>query len=442
MNKKYYFLVGIGGISMSGIAKLLKLSGQKVVGSDLTENEEIKTLGKIGIKVIIGQKAENISSKIDVLIYTSAAAHPNSPGLVEIKKAEELKIPIYKRSEFIGNLMAKKFGITVAGMHGKTTTTAMLGFVLKKMSQAPVVLLGGEFKQFSDQNLEFSKKGVGKYFVCEGCEYDRSFLDFKNKAAIITNIEEEHLDYFEGGLPEILDVFKKFLSQIPKSGFAVLGWDNKNVRSVAKSAKCKIIKYSKKELSRLPSGKIKLTMPGEHNQLNALAALKVIQELGLDVKEAKKILAEFPGVGRRFEILGKKRKTIFIDDYAHHPTEIQTILTAVRKFYGNKKLLVIFQPHQYSRTKLLLKDFAKSFGKTDYLAITDVYEVAGREEDKSVGSKELAAEIAKTGQKVEHLPSYEDVFKFLKKNYPKFDVIMTMGAGPINEVAKKFLKGQ
>lgn len=438
MKKLNYFLVGIGGISMSGIAKLLKLSGHRVAGSDIVENDEIKALGKIGTQVIIGQKAENISSKIDVLIYTSAAVHPNSPGLPEIKKAKKLKIPTYKRSEFIGKIMTKKFGITIAGVHGKTTVTAMLGFVLKKMGQAPTVLLGGEFGQFSDQNLEFSKKGAGKYFVTEGCEYDRSFLDFKNKAAIITNIEEEHLDYFKGGLPEILAVFKKFLSQIPKSGFVVLGWDNENVRSVAKSAKCEIIKYSKKEL---PKWKIKLKMPGEHNQLNALAALKMIQELGLDVKKAKKILAEFPGVGRRFEILGKIGKTVFVDDYAHHPTEIQTTLAAARKFYKNKKILVIFQPHQYSRTKLLLKDFAKSFGKTDHLAITDVYEVVGREEDKSVGSKELVAEIAKTGQKVKHLPSYEDVSEYLKQNYPKFDVIMTMGAGPINEVAKKFLKG-
>ncbi len=439
MKKLNYFLVGIGGISMSGIAKLLKLSGNKVAGSDIAENNGIKALRKMDVKIIIGQKAENISKDIDVLIYTSAAAHPNSSGLVEIKRAQKLGIPIYKRSEFIGKIMAKKFGITIAGMHGKTTATAMLGFVLKKMGQTPVVLLGGEFKQFSDQNLEFSKKGAGKYFITEGCEYDRSFLDFKNKAAIITNIDKEHLDYFKDGLSEILAVFKKFLSQIPKSGFVVLDWDDKNVRSVAKSAKCKIIKYSKKEL---PKWKIKLAMPGEHNQLNALAALKVIQKLGLDVKEAKKMLAEFPGVGRRFEILGKKQKTIFVDDYAHHPTEIQTTLAAVRKFYGNKKLLVIFQPHQYSRTKLLLKDFAKSFGKTDYLAICDVYEVAGREEDKSVGSKELVAEVAKTGQKVEHLPSYQNVSEFLKKNYPKFDVIMTMGAGPINEVAKKFLKGQ
>ncbi len=440
--EKHYFLVGIGGISMSGIAKLLKLSGNKVMGSDLVENDEISTLRKMGIKVIIGQKAENIDLKINVLIYTSAATYSNSPGLVEIKKAKELGIPAYKRSEFIGELMKDKFGITIAGMHGKTTVTAMLGFVLKKMGEKPTVLLGGEFRQFSHQNLEFNSR-AGKYFVCEGCEYDRSFLDFKSKAAIVTNIEPEHLDYFKGGLSEILDVFKKFLSQVEKDGFVILCWDNKNVRDVAKSAKCEIIKYSKKELSKW---KIKLAMPGEHNQLNALAVLKVIEKLGLDVRQAKKNLAEFPGVGRRFEILGSlpagRKKTIFIDDYAHHPTEIRTTLDSTRKLYKNKKILIIFQPHQYSRTKLLLKDFTKSFSKTDYLVICDVYEVAGREEDKSVGSKELAAEIVKRGQKVKYLPSYEDVLGFLKQNYANFDVIMTMGAGPINEVAKKFLKGQ
>ncbi len=436
---KHYFLIGIGGISMSGIAKLLLLTGEQVSGSDLAENQQIIELKKLGAKVIIGQDEKNIGAKIDEVIYTSAAANPTSPGLVEIKKARELGIPTYKRSQFIGKLAAEKFGITVAGMHGKTTITAMLGLVLKKLNQSPQVLLGGEFSGFSHQNLEFPIL-VGnkiKFFVTEGCEYDRSFLDFKTQAAIISNIEPEHLDYFSGGLPEILAVFRKFISQIPKDGFVVVYWDNLNIRKIVNSAKCQIIKYSAKEL---PNWKIQLSVPGEHNQLNALAVLKVIKQLGLDVDKAKQILADFGGVSRRFEKLGKIGQTIFIDDYAHHPTEIKTVLVSARKFFGPKKILVIFQPHQYSRTKFFLNDFAGSFGAADVIVICDVYEVIGREEDKSIGSKQLVKKINQTGQKVKFLPTYQDVDKFLAKEYSKFDVIITMGAGPINQVARKFLK--
>lgn len=434
--RKHYFLVGIGGISMSGIAKILKLSGNKVSGSDIQENNEIKLLRKMDIKVIINQKPENITKDIDELIYTSAAVHPNSPGIIEIKKAKKLKIITIKRSKFIRKLMEDKFGITIAGMHGKTTTTAMLGYVLKKINQNPIVLLGGEFSKFSHQNLEFPSK-ESKYFITEGCEYDRSFLDFKTKTAIITNIEEEHLDYFKRGLPEILEVFQEFISKIPQNGFVVACKDDKNIKRIVKYAKCKVYYYSQDELAKW---NIKLLMPGKHNQLNALAVLKLIQQLGINVKQAKKILSSFPGVRRRFEILAKLNKTIFIDDYAHHPTEIKATLRSARQYYKNKKILVIFQPHQYSRTKLLLNDFSMSFSNANLLVITDVYEVAGREEDKSVGSKELVEKIKKLGQRVEYLPKYNNIFEFLKQNYQKFDVIITMGAGPIDTVVKKFLK--
>ncbi|HLC38552.1 MAG TPA: Mur ligase domain-containing protein [Patescibacteria group bacterium] len=429
-----YFLIGIGGISMSAIAKYLILRGEQVSGSDIRENNEIKNLEKMGANIVIGQKPANITNNIDEVIFTSAIT-PNSVGHTELQRAKKMKIPTYKRSVFLGKLISDNFGITVSGMHGKTTTTAMLGFVLKKLNQNPTVFVGGEFRPFSNSNLEFNKKS--KYFITEGCEYDRSFLDFQNLAAIILNIEPEHLDYFQGGLPEILKTFRIFLSKIPKTGFAVLCWDNENVRKMANSAKCEIIKYSKKDLSKY---NLHLQIPGEHNLMNALAVIKVVEKLGLSVSEAEKILSEFPGVGRRFEHLGKIGKTDFIDDYAHHPTEIAATLKVVEQKYSGKKVLVIFQPHQYSRTRLLFDDFVKIFSGVENLAIMSVYEVVGREEDKSVGVQELAGAISKSSaRKIQVFRDQKEVLKYLVQNYQKYDLVVTMGAGILDLVAKKFI---
>ena len=437
MEKKHYFLVGIGGISMSAIAKFLILQGNIVSGSDIVINDEIKKLQKMGANIIIGQNKNNITSKVDALIYTSAANQPNSPGLKEIQKARKLGIKTYKRSEFIGELMKEKIGVSIAGMHGKTTTTAIIGDVFKKMGGKQVVFLGGEHMGFSHGNLDYPSGGYKKaeYIISEACEYDRSFLDFKTDIAIITNIEAEHLDYFKGGLKEILDVFKNFVKKIPAKGVLIYNADDKNIQKIISDVKCKKIPYSKNDL-KIRS--LNLNIPGEFNQMNALAVLKLIEYLGLDINKYLKYLKDFKGVDRRFEILGKVKNTQFIDDYAHHPTEIKNTLAVLNEFYGGKKL-VIFQPHQYSRTKLLFDDFVQALKLAKNLLIIEVYEVLGREEDKSVGSKELVNEIKKINPKTRYLPNYKEAVIFLENNFKKYDIILTMGAGPVNEVVKEFI---
>lgn len=432
MNKTYY-LVGIGGISVSGIAKYLVYYKNKVIGSDITKSQITKDLEKLGVKIYIGQKKENITNNIDHLIYSSAAASPQAPGKIELDAAKNLNIPISKRSQFIGKLMSDKFGIAVSGMHGKTTTTGMLGYLLKKANKKPTVMLGGNFKGFNYDNIEI---GNGDYFVTEACEYDSSFLDMIYSAAIITNIEKEHLDYFTGGLPEICKTFEKFIAKIPSNGFLVAYVNNKNVKKVIKNAKCEVIPYSKKDLKKYH---LNLKIPGDYNKLNAIAVIKTVQKLGISKEKSIKILEEFAGVERRFEYKGKKENTKIYDDYAHHPTEIKTMISAAKKFFKGK-ILIIFQPHQYSRTKLLFEELLESFDSADQTIICDVYEVAGREEKKDIGSRELVNGLKKKGIQVEYTPNYQDALEYLTRNYKKFDAAITVGAGLVNEVGEEFLK--
>jgi UDP-N-acetylmuramate--alanine ligase len=432
---KHYYLIGIGGISMSGIAKILHFNGDKVSGSDIKKSEITDELEKMGIKVFIGHSAKNIDQKFDAVIFTSAAtATPDAPAQIEIKAAKELGIPLYKRSEFIGQLMADKFGIVISGMHGKTTTTAMAGFILKKLGLKPTVMLGGDFKEFNHRNLEI---GQGKYFVVEGCEYDHSFLDFKFQAGIILNIEPEHLDYYSGGLPQIIKTFQKFVKLIPEDGILIANRDDKNVMQVVKEANCKVVYFSKNDLENY---KLNLAVPGDHNKMDAIAVIKLVEHLGLNVEKAKKILFEFCGAKRRLEILGKKNGTIFIDDYAHHPTEIAASYQAILEKYPHSKILIIFQPHQYSRTKLLFNDFVEELLKIENLALVEVYEVAGREDDEKIGSQNIIQALNKKQKKVIYFKDYQDAIDYLKKHYPKYDIIVTMGAGPINTVSEYFVK--
>jgi len=447
-----YHLIGIGGVSMSGLSKLLQELGHEVSGCDFdklkVDNEKLK--------VYDGHNTNHITKDLDGVVVTSAALHPTSPAKEEIDYAKKIGVKIIKRSQLIGKLMSQKIGIAIAGMHGKTTTSSMLAHVLIEAGYDPTLLIGGEVR-----NIGTSERlGRGKYFIAEACEYEKQFLDFYPKIAIITNIEKEHLDTYPGGIKDIKQAFKKFIKLLPKDGLLVLNQDDNNSMSLMKAAKCKI----KRITLRKPWPGLKLQIPGSHILLDATMAARVAHEIGIDSKTIQDALNSFTGVKRRFEIKGEKNGIVVIDDYAHHPTEIQATIKAAKDWQIQKteasiekqafsiksnskildsKLIVVFRPHQYLRTKLLFNDFVKCFDNADKLIIGDIKIIAGRESEDARAdfSKDLVEAIIKHNQNIDakYISKYEDILEDLKKTAKPGDLILTMGATDIYEIGEQFL---
>lgn len=426
MKKLHYHLVGIEGVSMAGIAKILNAQGQKVTGSDLK---------------LKGHSPKNITNDIDILIYTSAAASSEAPGFIEIEEARRRGIKTLKRSEFIGELLTNKTSIAISGMHGKTTVSAMAVHLLRTTGLNPSWLVGvpGE---------EGAHWGKDHFFVAEACEFDRSFLDFHPEIGIITNIEEEHLDYFKGGLPEIIEAFEQFGKSLVKRKILIINGDDKNCQLVIKNLKkngltrgnnTKIVTFGFTKKNDFHQITFELQIPGRHNLLNGLAILALAQVLRIEQKIAQESLKTFPGAPRRLEIKREKNNILVIDDYGHHPTEIKTVLGALKEKYPRRRLVVLFQPHQYSRTKLLFNEFAESFGQADKIIITDIYAVAGREEKKEVKSQDLAKAIQKRGKDVSY-SNYSGILTKLKKELRSGDLLLTMGATDIYQIGEEWLK--
>lgn len=451
-NKKIHFL-GIGGIGMSGLARILLDRGYDVSGSDMAENGIIEELRRKGAKIQIGHDPKNIDG-VDVMVKTAAIREDN----LEYLAAKEKSLLIIKRSELLGMLMSEKKGIAVAGTHGKTTTSSMLFLILEKAGLDPTVVIGGEVKNIGGN----AKDGKGKYFVAEACEYEKGLLDLYPYAAIITNIEEDHLDTFNG-IEDILDTFSRFVGQISGKGFLVISADSANTVQAAKKFKGDLITYGidsgkldfsvkdihakngKTEFTVFAGdkrlGAFNLIIPGVHNISNALAAIAVATKLGIELDIIKKALSEFRGAKRRFEIKGNKKNILVIDDYAHHPTEIKATLSGLRSYYPKKRVWAIFQPHQYSRTKFLLSDFAGSFSEVDEVIIPDIYAVRDSEEDKkNVNSQVLVDEVNKVSKNATYIAGFKEIADYLKKNTRPGDIIITIGAGPVYQVGEAFLK--
>lgn len=433
---KKIYLVGIGGISMSGIAKYELKQGNQVYGSDIKQNEEIKTLQKMGAKIYLEQKAENIEKNlpIDLLVYSSAIT-ASSPGDTEIEAAKKQGIKILKRSEYLGDLTRKFSTIAIAGMHGKTTVTAMLGYILKEMQESPLVFVGAETGIFNYSNVEIPKNKP-RYLVIEACEYDGSFLDFEYEIAVILNIESEHLDFFRGGLPDIIKTFNTF-SKINAQNGAIVAFDHPTVRQALKGVNKKLVYFGPSELKE---EKIELKIPGAHNRLNALAALKIIEKLGLDTPKAREILKNFPGTKRRLEYRGQFQNSPVYDDYAHHPTEIKASIEAIHEKYPNNNLFLIFQPHQYSRTTLLFNDFVKSLTLADKLILVEVFSVVGREKVKNPkNSNDLFEALKDKINDLSYAKDYNEAEAIIKQKIDPNDILIVMGAGPINQLATKLI---
>lgn len=447
--RKIHF-VGIGGIGMSGIAEILWNQGFTVSGSDRSMTEITKRLGELGIVIYEGHSPENIQD-IDVLVYSSAVTIDNP----EVKAAVEKKIPIIKRSEMLAETMRMKYGIGIAGTHGKTTTTSMVGLVLTAGGIDPTIIVGGKLSGLGGTN---ARLGNGEFIVVEADEFDRTFLKLTPTIAAITTLESEHLDTYRD-IDDIKGAFVEFANKVPFYGFVVLCLDEPALQDIIPQINKKIFTYGLTtqadiravdiEHSEFRSsftvkyfgediGKINLQVPGIHNVKNSLVAVCVAKELGLDFSVIKNALESFTGVYRRFEI--KYNESILvIDDYAHHPTETSATLSAIRSGWS-RRLIAVFQPHLYSRTRDFYQEFGRSFLNSDVFICTDVY--PAREESIEGITGQLISDIAKKfGHKnVIYVQDKNDIPIVLSQIKKEGDIIITMGAGDIWKYGQKFVE--
>ena len=439
-------MIGIGGISMSGIAEILKHWGLTVTGSDTTKSEITDKLVAQGIPVIIGHDLDNVA-KADVVVY-SAAVKDDDPELV---KAKNLNIPIITRGTFLGKI-TKAFAnsICVSGTHGKTTTTSMISVCFLEAHKDPSIQVGAYLKQI-DGNY---RVGSSEYFIIEACEYVESYLKLFPKTEIILNIDNDHLDYFKN-IDNIVASFKKYVKLLPSDGLLVVNADDARCKEVAKECAAKTITYGiendhanyiarnihfdKNGFSSFDVyhnnffwATVKLSIPGLHNVLNALSCIAVCNYYGLEREQIKDALLKYTGAHRRFEYVGTYRGTNIYDDYGHHPTEIAATANALKqKTY--RQSWVVFQPHTYSRTKNLLKDFARALLGFDNIIITDIY--AAREDNiYNISAEDLVKEIEKLGRKAIYIPRFDDIVKYIKERAMPNDIVLTLGAGTVTNI--------
>lgn len=447
-DKSQVHLIGIGGIGMSGIADLLLDLGYEVSGSDIKDSDIVADLRQKGAKVNIGHQTSNVEGADEVVL--SSAIPEDNPELVKAKKEG---LPILKRAEMVGKLMSKQQGIAISGTHGKTTTTAMVATVLEKNSLDPTILVGGKLDLISDSN---AKLGAGDYFITEADESDGSLLFMDPKIGVVTNIEADHLDYYKS-CSEIIDTFSKFLNSLPADGVGIVSLDDNEIRDMADRVDTDLITYGldnkaeimakEIELQEFGSksviyhhqnrlGDLKLNIPGKHNLSNALAVVGIGLHIGLEFSEIAEALKDFTGVKRRFEKLGKYRGAVLVDDYAHHPTELEATLAAAENM-DFERVIAVFQPHRYTRTKFLLEEFSQAFGDADEVIITDIY-ASGEEPISGVKAEKIAELInQRVFQKAKFIADLDEVYDYLKDCIGAGDLVLTLGAGDVWTVGDK-----
>ncbi len=439
--------IGIGGVSMSGLARILQSRGFSVSGSDRDASEATQALEARGIPVAIGQRAENIRPGIDAVVYT-AAIHPDNP---ELAAAREAGLPLLTRAQLLGQIM-RLYGCSaaVAGTHGKTTTTSMLSEILLAADLDPTLSVGGVLPSIGGN----VRVGGDRYFVAEACEYTNSFLEMFPDVAIILNVDADHLDFFKD-LDDIRRSFARFASLVPAEGTLVINKEIPDWQALTEGAVCRIVTFGQDpEADYYPSEirfddlghpafllnrkqgqaqPIALSVPGIHNVLNACAAIAAADVLGVDPAVSAAAASAYRGTDRRFQIISQEGGVTVVDDYAHHPTEIAATLRAAREF-PHTRIVCAFQPHTYSRTKALLPEFAEALSMADEVFLAPVY--AARETDTlGVSSETLAGEIRGKGHACTAFPDLESLREYLQKNCRKGDLLITMGAGNIGKIA-------
>jgi UDP-N-acetylmuramate--alanine ligase len=433
--------VGIGGIGMSGLAKILLVQGHEVTGSDLQPSAFPGAL--------VGHAAAHVPAGAELVVRTAAVKDDN----VEVVEARARGISVIKYAEMLGRLSAEKPTIAIAGCHGKTTTTSMVAYVLSRAGFEPTYVCGGVISQLGSN----AAPGAGKHLVVEACEYDRSFLNLSPACAVITNIEEDHLDYYKD-LGEIAAAFREFARK--SSGPVIASLDSPAAAAIVEELKGKgegyslekdadwrarnvavedgrwafdVLKYGR------PYGRYSLRVAGIHNVSNAMAAIAATTWAGVGQELIQMALGEFTGAQRRFQLLGEKKGALVFDDYGHHPTEIQVTLKAARDRYPDRKIWCVFQPHQVARTRVFFKDFARSFGDAHVVLLPEIYEARATEGEKKISSADLARAIAENGKAALFMPTFDDVLAFLKEKVTPDCLVLTMGAGNVDEISRRFL---
>ncbi len=442
--------MGIGGISMSGIAEILLHEGFTVSGSDRAKSALTETLEAQGVQVFYKQIASNITDDIDLVVYSAAISKDNP----ELLAAYDKKIPTLTRAELLGQIMKNyEIPIAISGTHGKTTTTSMVSEMLMQADTDPTLSIGGMLPSIGG-NIRI---GSSEYFVTEACEYTNSFLRFFPKIGLILNVEEDHLDFFKD-IDDIRSSFHRFAKLLPQDGALIINGDMDGFDVVTKELSCPIITFGERpedsyyytNLSfdadahasftmHSPAGedRITLSVPGKHNVLNAMAAIALSDRLGLPREIALKAVSSFKGTDRRFEHKGEIGGITIIDDYAHHPTEIRATLEAALQT-DHKTLWCVFQPHTYTRTKAFLEDFAKALSLADHIVLADIY--AAREKNTiGISSKNLADKIIALGKPCSYFPSFDEIENFLLEKCSAGDLLITMGAGDIVKVGESLL---
>jgi UDP-N-acetylmuramate--alanine ligase len=454
----HIYFIGIGGISMSGLAEILLSRGFKVTGSDISDSVQIERLRNKGAKVFIGQKIENIIENIDIAVYTAAVKTEN-PEYAQLSK---LNVPLISRADLLGQMMSNyETAICISGTHGKTTVTSMLTQILLEAKMSPTVSVGGMLDCIGG-NIHIGKSEI---FVTEACEYTNSFLSFYPTMAAILNVKEDHVDFFKD-IEDIRNSFKKFAKLLPDYGVLAINNEIDNIEEIIEDLDCNVAifgiekdektkteyDYTAKNVTYneqgnasfqlfirgISAGVISLSVLGEHNVKNALAAIAMAYEVGVEIESIKSGLLKFRGTERRFQKKGIRNGFVIIDDYAHHPDEIKVTLEAAKK-YPHKKLWCIFQPHTYSRTKAFLEDFGKTLALADEVILAKIYP-AREINTLGVSSKDVMKEVEKNGVKAHYFEHFEEIEKFILENCKENDMLITMGAGNVVDIGEMLLK--
>ncbi|MBI5026913.1 MAG: UDP-N-acetylmuramate--L-alanine ligase [Nitrospirae bacterium] len=454
MYKKFEIVhfVGIGGIGMSGIAEVLRNLGYEVRGSDLKETETTRRLRDLGIKITIGHRQDNIEGAHVVVI--SSAVMPDNP---EVIAAKRLSIPVIPRAEMLAELARLKYSVLIAGAHGKTTTTSLIATILASGGLDPTVVIGGKLKGLGSN----AKLGQGEFLVAEADESDGSFLKLSPTIAVVTNIDREHMDYFKS-LAALKEAFLSFINKVPFYGLSILCSDNEHIRGLIPDVHRRYITYGLKGSADLRAvnisrgainqglssrfeavykdeslGFFDLPLPGLHSISNALAAIAVALELELDIDTARQSLRDFSGIQRRFEFKGEIGGIRIFDDYGHHPTEIKATLGAAKENIG-RRLIVLFQPHRYTRTRDMLEEFSGAFKDADKVLLMDIY-AAGESPIKGIDSSVLFNGIKNSGCDVDYIKDRDEILKYLLKTLRPGDTFLTLGAGDVWKIGEELL---
>ncbi|MCD4823070.1 MAG: UDP-N-acetylmuramate--L-alanine ligase [Phycisphaerae bacterium] len=452
LGKAIHF-IGIGGSGMRALAWILMDRGAVISGSDSAPSDTSDQLVGQGATIHIGQRGENIPDPCDLVVY-SAAVNEQNPELIAARRRS---LEVVKYSEMLGRLMNAKAGLAIAGTHGKSTTSAMVAYVMSAAMMDPSFVVGASVEQLGGP----SGVGDGKHFVAEACEFDRSFLYLHPQCAAILNIEEDHLDCFSD-INAIIEAFRAFASGVKSDGVIIANGEDRNAMEAVRDIACGVETFGlceecnwrgvivNPERGRIhmeilkdsqPYGELLVPLPGLHNAYNVLAAVAMLHHAGLDSAQITGHLAAFTGIERRLSLKGQLGGATVVDDFAHHPTEIQASLRAISNYYQPRRIFCVFQPHQHSRTRFLLKDFAQSFALADEVIVPDIYFVRDSEKEKDyISSKDLVAQIRLRGGVAIYLKTFDLIVEYIKGVFEPGDLIVTMGAGNIWKVADEIIR--